>query len=278
MELKIRDIPIFYETRGEGRPMLIMHGNPNDHKVMLNSYEPIFADKTGWRRIYVDLPGMGNTPGADWIEGVEDVIEIMDEFIAMIAPGQDFVVVGFSYGGYLARALAYKNPERCIGMMLMAPAIDIYEKRTLPEVNIVVKNPDLFADLPDQIRRIFESAIAVQTEYVVRRSREDILPAILGADHEFLGRIRPNFHLSYQEEMNKIVFDKPGLFLLGRQDTVVGYADASSLHHLYPRTSIVTLDRCGHGPLLDQKDLFEVLTSEWIFRVEEMLEKQKQTA
>ena len=270
MQQIIRDVPIFYEACGEGLPIIFMHGSPNDHKVMLNSFEPIFADKPGWQRIYVDLPGMGQTPGADWIQGNEDVINLMGEFLDAIAPGQDFVVVGFSYGGFLARALAYLYNERCRGMMLLAPSVFPAGQRTLPEANIIVKNPDLFADVPEQIRVIFERAIAVQTEYVARRSKEDILPAILGADYQFLARLRST--LSYQDEMNAKGFDKPGLFLLGRQDVVTGYEDPMALHKVYPRTSIVVLDRCGHGPLLDQKDLFEVLTAEWLFRVEEALE------
>lgn len=272
MEVTIRDLPIFYESRGEGRPILFLHGSPTDHVTMLTSYESIFAETTGWHRIYVDLPGMGKTAGADWIKGSDDVVDLMAELLEALAPNQVFAVVGFSYGGYIARALAYRQAEKCIGLMLLAPAITSHaEGRTVPEKNIIVENPDLLRDLPQEIRTIFASAIAVQTEYVIERSKNEILPAILKADHEFLGRIRPNFTVSYAEEMNQATFDKPALFLLGRQDTVTGYQDAMMLHDRYPRTSIVILDRCGHGPQMPQRVLFEALTTEWLFRVEEML-------
>ncbi len=275
MEITIRDMTIFYESRGEGRPILFLHGSPTDHVTMLTSYEPVFTETKGWHRIYVDLPGMGNTSGADWIQGNDDIVDLMAELLQAIAPNQDFAVVGFSYGGYIARALAYRQAERCIGLMLLAPAITSRsEGRTVPEKNIIVKNPELFEDVPEQIRPIFESAIAVQTEYVVERSKKEILPAILKADHDFLARIRPNFRVSYADEMNQAIFDKPSLFLLGRQDTVTGYFDAMMLHDRYPRASIVILDRCGHGPQMPQQELFEMLTSEWLFRVEEMLEEK----
>lgn len=272
MEITIRGLSVLYESRGEGRPILFLHGSPTDHTTMLESYEPIFEGKTGWHRIYVDLPGMGNTSGADWIKGSDDVVALLAELLATIAPEQKFAVAGFSYGGYIARALAYRYADSCLGLMLLAPAITSHaEGRTVPEKNIIVKNPDLFTDVPEQIRPIFEGAIAVQTEYVVGRSKREILPALLKADHQFLARIRPNFTVSYADEMNESVFDKPSLFLLGRQDTVTGYQDAMMLHDRYPRTSIVILDRCGHGPQMPQKTLFEALSREWLSRVEEYL-------
>ena len=274
MEITIRELPIFYESRGEGRPILLLHGQPNDHVIMLNSYEPIFADLEGWRRIYVDIPGMGKTPGADWIHSNDDVVELMGEFLEALAPGEDFVLAGFSYGGYLARAMAYKHAGRCQGLMLMAPTVKPQGERAVPEQNTIVENPELYDDLPEQVRAVFGRAIAVQTEAVVKRSRNEILPAILSADHAYLTRVNEKFRLSYQDDMVDFVFDKPGLFLMGRQDVITGYEDALSLHQKYPRTSIVVLDRCGHGPQLAQQALFESLCAEWLFRVEEMLERK----
>ena len=142
MEITIRGLSVFYESRGEGRPILFLHGSPTDHTTMLESYEPIFEDNTGWHRIYVDLPGMGNTSGADWIKGSDEVVELLAELLATLAPEQDFAVVGFSYGGYIARALAYHYADSCLGLMLLAPAITSHaEGRTVPEQNIIVQNP-----------------------------------------------------------------------------------------------------------------------------------------
>lgn len=32
-----------------------------DHRLMSGCMEPIFTKREGWRRIYIDLPGMGVT-------------------------------------------------------------------------------------------------------------------------------------------------------------------------------------------------------------------------
>ena len=52
---------VYYETYGEGVPILMIHGFCPDHRLMQGCMEPIFVGRPGWKRIYFDLPGMGRT-------------------------------------------------------------------------------------------------------------------------------------------------------------------------------------------------------------------------
>src|SRR5690242_17270051 len=107
MECFVKGIPVHYEERGEGRPILMLHGMPADHRQMTYEMEPLFANRSGWRRLYPDLPGMGQTPGADSISSQDDLLEVTLAFLDAIAPGERFVVAGVSYGGYVARGVVY---------------------------------------------------------------------------------------------------------------------------------------------------------------------------
>ena len=49
---------VYYESYGEGVPVLMIHGFYPDHRLMKGCMEPIFSSRPGWRRIYFDLPGM----------------------------------------------------------------------------------------------------------------------------------------------------------------------------------------------------------------------------
>ena len=60
----------FYESAGEGRPIILLHGWMLDHLTVMDGLEPAFADRPGWRRIYPDLPGMGRTSG----EGISTLV------------------------------------------------------------------------------------------------------------------------------------------------------------------------------------------------------------
>ncbi len=57
MKCKFADIEIFYETRGAGRPIVMLPGRPGDHRIMERFMEPLFVQRDGWLRIYPDLPG-----------------------------------------------------------------------------------------------------------------------------------------------------------------------------------------------------------------------------
>jgi hypothetical protein len=74
MECIVRDVPIYYEAYGSGVPIIMIHGNTPDHRLMKGCLEPLFALRSGWQRIYFDLPGMGRTPGKEHIKGTDEVV------------------------------------------------------------------------------------------------------------------------------------------------------------------------------------------------------------
>lgn len=67
------------------------------------------------------------------------------------------------------------------------------------------------------------------------------------------------------------VFEKPALFILGKQDASVGYKDAWDILDNYPRGTFAVLDRAGHNLQLEQVGLFNCLVNEWLDRVEEAM-------
>lgn len=99
MECQVRGITMNYEEIGAGRPLLLLHGWACDNRHMINAFEPLFTKRSGWRRLYPDLPGMGKTRSADWITRQDQMLDVVIDFIDAIAPGERFVVAGTSYGG-----------------------------------------------------------------------------------------------------------------------------------------------------------------------------------
>ena len=104
MEYEIQGIPIHYETIGDGRPFLMLHGGYVDHRHMVDDFEPIFAQHSNWKRIYPDLPGDGRTPAPDWLVKHDQVLDIALDFIDHVVGKQPFAVAGVSRGGYLTEA------------------------------------------------------------------------------------------------------------------------------------------------------------------------------
>ena len=59
------DVALNLEVVGDaGDPaVLMLHGFPVDHRILRAPMERLFASHPGWRRVYVDLPGFGASPG-----------------------------------------------------------------------------------------------------------------------------------------------------------------------------------------------------------------------
>jgi pimeloyl-ACP methyl ester carboxylesterase len=236
---------------------------------MLSYMEPLFKRREGWKRIYPDLPGMGNTPGMDWLTHQDQMLDITLEFIDEIAPGQRFVVVGTSYGGYLARGMVKRRADMIDGLLLTVPLIRAPEdERTLPPRLTLVEDPLLTSALEPDEKGFLERAV-VQSGELLERMRADVFPAFEVADHEFLSRLKENYAFSFDVDALTEPFVGPTLFLTGRQDAVCGYRDAWEILENYPRGTFVVLDRAGHLLGAEQRELAHALVREWLNRVEE---------
>lgn len=84
METVVHRIPVYYESYGTGLPLVMLHGLSPDHRLLTGCMEPLFTHRAGWRRIYLDLPGMGRTPGAQHIQGSDDMLDVVVDFIEAV--------------------------------------------------------------------------------------------------------------------------------------------------------------------------------------------------
>ena len=269
MLYQLNDLNLYYELCGEGQPVLMLHGRPNDHHVMKTAFEPIFSQREGWQRIYLDLPGMGRTKGGSWLNGNEDVLDIVVQFMDDLFPRQRFLVIGFSYGGYIARGLLHKKHELIDGMFLMAPSVpDDPKQRILPPHRVIVSNPEGLTQFPSQFATFLNDVLVVQEEYVLALQHE-MIKGIQRADQEIMARLSQKPGFSFIADDLPTPFAKPVLILTGKHDSITGYEDAGNLLPYYPRASYAVLDRAGHGVHMEQPTLFKALTQEWLNRVEE---------
>lgn len=269
MECTLKNASLFYEEYGEGKPVIIIHGYYPDHRLMSGCMEPVFAGKTGYRRIYPDLPGMGKTKGEAWINSSDRMLEVVLEFIDAIIPGQNFLLAGESYGGYLARGIIYHMADRVDGLLLLCPAIAAeYSKRDLPSKTVLVRDEALLSGLNRKDAEDFENMAVIQSEEIWRRYRDEILSGVRIADVVFLEKLREQYAYTYDVDALKNRFEKPSVFILGRQDASVGYKGAWKILNNYPRATFAVLDGAGHNLQLEQAEVFSCLVNDWLSRAD----------
>ncbi len=271
---------------GEGFPVLIVHGWTMSGLVEANDFEPVFEKQDGYRRIYVDLPGMGKSliGGA---KNLDSILESLSRFVEKHILPSNFLLTGSSCGAYLARALVYRYASSIDGLLLRVPLVEpVDSKRDVDQFVPAISDPTLMSSMSAADREKL-GEISVQTpEYIdaSRRRLEDIvLPAIAVSDSSALDPIRDDvnaYKLTAAMHTPDSAFAKPTLIITARQDTVVGYRDPWSLVASYPRATFATLDRADHGLPVDESDvdLFEALVVNWLRRVEELQRMSTTTA
>jgi pimeloyl-ACP methyl ester carboxylesterase len=167
---------LHYEVCGEGHPLVIFPALGHSHHVMQRWLEPIFTERTGWRRIYVDLPGMGYSP-AGTVRTSDQILEALVELIDGVLPDERFCIAGMSLGAYMAQGLLHKKQERIDGMMLLVPLIHPFE-RNAPDKVVLARDEALLARLGEEDAARFENGFVMQTESNWEQYRDVVLPCI----------------------------------------------------------------------------------------------------
>jgi pimeloyl-ACP methyl ester carboxylesterase len=270
MRCRVGDIEVFYRECGTGRPLILLHGTPIDHRSLLEEFEPFFTGRLGWRRIYPDLPGHGQTAASEWISSHDDMVGVVGGFIDAVIPGKRFCVAGGSYGAFLARGLVYERAAEIDGLLMVVPALLGGE---VPEHRVRHADPAFMAALrPDEDKGEF---VVWQSLELLETMRSRFDTGVELADHAFLERLRGTGSTfdALQEP-----FAKPTLIVTGRFDSWCGYRAAFEILDDYPLATYAVLDGAGHITGLERPDLYRALVTDWLDRIEDDTADHRATA
>lgn len=105
MIIKVNDISLFYEKTGQGKPIILLHGNGENHKIFDKLTEQLSSEYTVYA---IDSRGHGQSSKVkeiDYNSMMEDVASFIKE-LNIEAP----ILYGFSDGGIIGLLLASKYP------------------------------------------------------------------------------------------------------------------------------------------------------------------------
>lgn len=257
--------PLCVKDIAEGRPLVVLHGGTLDHRHMEDALEPAFAMRSGWRRLYVDLPGCG---GSRQIEAAsqDDVLDAVAATVHAASRNTPCAIAGESRGSYIARGLAYRYPDRVTGLALIVPG-DATPTERDAKPRPLIAEPGACDGLEPALRSRAERLV-VLTSGLVDKIRNLKLPAIALHDPAQEARIQHRFRFSFHDAMEQSRFDRPSLVISGRQDRVAGFAETMARLNRYPRATFALLDTAGHAPGWERPEVFRALIIDWLDRVE----------
>ena len=148
--VKVNDINMYYETHGEGEPLVLIHGAGLETSTVGQLIQ-MFASK--YKVVSIDNRGVGRTDKPDEPYSIEMMAE--DTAGLMNAIGiKKAHFLGSSMGGRIAQMVAIKYPEMVKGLILTATAARVSPSQK-QELEIVLKTPELWEKMVKESEILF---------------------------------------------------------------------------------------------------------------------------
>lgn len=117
MHINVNGLDLAYDDRGEGLPVLFIHGYPLNRRMWAPQVEGLAGAA---RALALDLRGHGESqvvPGPYWMDLLADDCAA---FLDALEINRPVVVCGLSMGGYVAMAFYRQHAPRVAGLILAA--------------------------------------------------------------------------------------------------------------------------------------------------------------
>ena len=246
--------PIAYIDRGEGQPILLVHGFPLDHTMWNAQIEALSAQA---RVIAPDVRGFGESPlgDVDPERGIsmEQYADELAELLSALNITQPIVLAGFSMGGYIAWQFVRKHGDRLraliqcdtraiadtdearAGRIKMAEKVAEWGSRRVAEM----MGPKLFSP------QALESRPQLMAE--LRRVAAATPPAAIAAAQRGMAA-RPDV-------TNMLPSIRvPTLVLVGADDAISSSAEMRNIADVIPNAEFVEIPNAGHMTTMEKPE------------------------
>lgn len=251
---------------GEGAPVLMVHGSGPGVSAWANWRLALPALAQHRRVIAPDMRGFGYTDrpassdAGDYSMGrwVQQLIDLLD---ALDLPQAD--VVGNSFGGALALALAIRAPQRVRRLVLMG-SVGVRFPITPGLDAVWGYEPSL--DNMRQLMNVFSFNRQLITEDLARlRYEASIQPGFQAAFAAMFPAPRQRWvDAMASAEADIRALRHPTLVLHGREDQVIPVSNSLTLAEWIPRSQLHVFGQCGHWTQIEHAQRFVRLVNDFL--------------
>lgn len=241
-------ISLHYVEKGQGMPLVLLHGFPLDHRI----WEAQLTGLNATARVLApDLPGFGGSPplAAD--------PPAMDAYARAVLAWADgigvrhFVLAGHSMGGYIALALARLAPERLDGLVLVstrAGADSTAARENRAKLAAAIREHGAQATVDAMLPKLLAPAAADHSSPLVDQVQAIMLaqpPAGLVPAVQAMAA-RPDSTPDLED------LTMPLLILHGEADATIPPSEADAMVEAAASALYAPIPAAGHLPMLEQ--------------------------
>ncbi len=237
-----------YLESGEGSPLIILHGLMGN----LSNFDGVFDhfSNIGYKVIMPELP-LYTLPILK--TNVKSLSKFIKNFVKF--KGLDkYILMGNSLGGHIALYHTKLNPNNVIGMVLTGSSGlyensmgESYPKRGDYEY-IKKKTQDVFYDPEIGTKEIVDEV------FETLNNRNKLIRTLAIAK----SAIRHNMSKDLP------TMKQPTCLIWGENDTVTPPDVAEEFHRLLPNSELHWLKKCGHAPMMEHPNEFNVVLEQWL--------------
>lgn len=242
MLVDVAGISARYEKAGSGPPVVVLHG----WGASLETVGPVIQCLAQSRTVFaVDLPGFGGTsqPAVAW--GVSDYVAWVVSFLNTVGCSR-VDVLGHSFGGSIAIALAAQYPQRVERLILVNSA------------GIRAKKSRAYG-LRVRLFKALRGALQMVPVLSWRQKATEWLYGIFGSrDYQTAGAMRATLVRVVNEDLSGLLpnIQAPTLVIWGENDRDVPASHGQFIAQTIPNAQLHVLPGAGHYSYLDRLPQF----------------------
>ncbi len=252
-----------HEMGEDGPPVLLIHGSgPGvsawanwrlNMPVLAESCRVIAPDCVGFG--YTDRPEGVTYDQSTWVEHLLGVMDALDVEKADI--------VGNSFGGSMALAMAIHHPERVNRVVLMG-SVGI-EFELTPGLDTCWGYESSIENMHELLGIFAYDQSLVSGDLAKLRYEAAARPGVCEAFSAMFPAPRQRWITALAHDEQAIAkIEHPALILHGREDRIIPPANAQRLFDLIPNSEMHLFGHCGHWTQIEHKDRFNTLLTDFL--------------
>lgn len=246
MYIEVCGLKINYETLGEGKVVLILHG----WGASITSVKPIINKLSDrFKVIAIDLPGFGESELPHEVWGTKEYAKLVEEFMNKLSI-ENPIVIGHSFGG---RVLIYLTGMMKVGVekIILIDSAGIKKKKSLKNYIKIYT----FKFIKVIVNLVFSKSRA---EKVIEKARKKFG----SADYKnSSGLLRQIMVRVINEDLRCYLpqIKASTLLIWGENDHDTPISDGKTMEKMIPDAGLVTLKNAGHFSYLDRPYEFNLI-------------------
>lgn len=233
---------VHYEVLGRGKPIVFIHGWLGTWRY----WWPCMQTLSKHHRVFAyDQWGFGDSGKVGAKYSFEAYLDLLGQFVDKLGISSSLTLIGHDVGAAVALRFARLNPER----------VDQLVTVSLPTVGSTINEQLINGKVDNYINR-YVTKIAPYPELQQEFGKND-LAAVTAVARQLV-------HYDFSDDLEQV--SCPILLVFGDRNPVIDFSENEGDESTQTKDTlhIVTLEGCGHFPMLEQSAIFNRLVQDFI--------------